>query len=207
MPGRFCRRRLLACLIALAAAGLRAAAAETAAEPAEPITLAGEVSRGASYAAKLIEGLEFRLHPIEFGWLIWVGDPARPDDNYAAIATPPFHGPNDTVIEGWHFRNADNTGRNEPGSKNLNVPQERRPFRFVITRAAYESARAALDMMLWPSGHTDAEVEAAGERWDSIPAASAELTISELELGNLVPGRQAWIERMKFTLVLQGRGP
>jgi len=203
MPGRFCRRRLLACLIALAAAAPRAAAAETAAESSEPITLAGEVIRGASYAVKLIKGLEFRLKPIEFGWLIWVGDPARPDDNYAAIVTPPFHGPNDTVIEGWHFRNSDNTGPNEPGSKNLNVPQERRSFRFVITRAAYESARAALDIMLWPSGRTAAEIEAAGERWDSVATASGELMITELELGNLVPGKQAWIEGMAFTLVLR----
>jgi hypothetical protein len=152
---------------------------------------------------KLIKGLEFRLHPIEFGWLIWVGDPTRPDDNYAAIVTPPYRGPNERVIEGWHFRNSDNMGPNEPGSKNLNVPQERRSFRFVITRAAYESARAALEIMLWPSGRTEAEIEAAGERWDSVPTASGELTISELELGNLVPGKEAWIERMAFTLVLR----
>jgi hypothetical protein len=38
-----------------------------------------------------------------------------------------LHGPNATSIEGWHFRNEDNTG---PNTGELNFPQHEREFIF-----------------------------------------------------------------------------
>jgi hypothetical protein len=45
--------------------------------------------------------------------------------------TPPFHFvPNPRYLEGWHFRNADNTGPNSSGAKNVNSPPRIREFVF-----------------------------------------------------------------------------
>ncbi|MBI4586002.1 MAG: hypothetical protein HY717_18485 [Planctomycetes bacterium] len=45
--------------------------------------------------------------------------------------TPPFHFvPNPRSIEGWHLRNADNTGPNEAGIRNVNAPGLEREFWF-----------------------------------------------------------------------------
>jgi hypothetical protein len=41
--------------------------------------------------------------------------------NFATIATPPFHGPNATEIDAWHF---------DPGA---NAPQFERDFSFVLS--------------------------------------------------------------------------
>ena len=61
-----------------------------------------------------------RAHPVE----------ARPLENLARL-TPPYHFvPNPRFIEGWHFRNSDNTGPNEVGEKNVNAPQRVRDFIF-----------------------------------------------------------------------------
>ncbi|MEE8188817.1 MAG: hypothetical protein V3T80_06370 [Kiloniellales bacterium] len=153
-------------------------------------------------------GLEFQLRPTESGWRIWIGDPGRPVRpirNYAAIATPPLRGPNALVIEGWHFRNADNSGPNDPGPKNLNLPQRRRGFFFVLTEADYFAAQAALAVVLWPSGRSEAEVEAAEEDFQRIEKAEAVLHVETLELDNLALGKRAWIERMSFAVKILAR--
>ena len=68
----------------------------------------------------------FVLTPSEFGWIIAVHEKGR-DENLARL-TPPWHFvPNPRYLEGWHFRNAWNTGAND-GS--VNAPQETREFFF-----------------------------------------------------------------------------
>ena len=70
-------------------------------------------------------GWTFTLLRKETGWAIRLTDKDGLD---LTQITPPFHGPaNPRDIEGWHFRNADNTGPNE-GS--VNAPQALRLFNF-----------------------------------------------------------------------------
>ena len=70
-------------------------------------------------------------------------------NDYAAVVTPPYRGVNQLQLYGWHFRNADNSGPNAAGPKNLNAPQELRSFRFVLSREDFEDAAGALARLLW----------------------------------------------------------
>ncbi len=191
----------VALLLCLPAASRIAAPAECAGNPSE-LTIDGTVTRGERFAWPLSGGLAFELRPLLQGWVIWIGDPARPEDNYAAVATPPFHGPNPTLIQGWHFRNADNTGPNAPGPKNVNAPQQTRRFRFVLDKARFDTAMETLALVLWPGDRGPAEVDAARDAFRAIERADGILQITDLELGNLVSGESAWIERASFMLRL-----
>lgn len=170
-------------------------------------TLSAHAFGGTATRAEITEralpgGLVFRLDPYEAGWLIWVGDPAKPEENFAAAVTPPFHGPNPLIIEGWHFRNADNTGPNQPGPKNVNVPQEGRPFRFVLDGQNFDRAMAALAILLWSGGKSAQEIAIARNDYEALETATGQLDVMDLDLGNLAPGARAWIERMAFSVQL-----
>lgn len=146
---------------------------------------------------------EFRLVPMGGGWTIWIGDPRHRDNNYVTVATPPFRGINPAVIQGWHFRNADNTGPNTPGLNSLNAPQKERHFFFVRDEAGYQDAQEALAILLRPDGRPEVEIKEAESRLANVPRGEGTLWIEALELGNLAPGGQAYIERMAFRLRLQ----
>ncbi len=191
----------VALLLCLPAASRIAAPAECAGNPSE-LTIDGLVTRGERFAWSLLGGLAFELRPLLQGWVIWIGDPARPEEYYAAVATPPFHGPNPTLIQGWHFRNADNTGPNAPGPKNVNAPQHTRRFRFVLDKARFDTAMETLAVVLWPGDRGPAEVDAARDAFRAIERADGTLQITDLELGNLVAGERAWIERARFMVHL-----
>lgn len=146
---------------------------------------------------------EFRLLPTTDGWIIWIGDPVDRNRNFVAAVTPPFRGAvNPAVIQGWHFRNSDNTGPNEPGPKNVNAPQKRRDFAFVLNSDDFVRARQALDVLLWRDGHTPEEVAAAEAAFASIPKARGVFRIEALELSNLLEGERAHIERMAFSVTI-----
>jgi len=151
----------------------------------------GTVKRGETFAHPLPGGLVFRLVPESqnLGWQIAVTDPARPGENLARF-TPPFHFvPNPRFIEGWHFRNADNSGPNAVGEKNVNAPQEIRDFIF-----SPEVGRS----ITWPIDREDVKrITRDGQGM---------LTITHLDLGNLVPGERAWIESMRFTVRIRMGG-
>ncbi len=92
----------------------------------QQITFKGEVRVGERFEHPFGERFLFVLEPSEFGWLVAVYERGRPED--LTRLTPPFHFvPNPTEIEGWHFRNQDNTGSND-GS--VNAPQGEREFIF-----------------------------------------------------------------------------
>ena len=59
-----------------------------------------------------------------------------------------------------------------------------------------------LGVALWPGDRGPAEVDAARETYRAIETADGTLQITDLELGNLVAGERAWIERAGFTLRL-----
>ena len=170
---------------------------------ADPLMLQGEAQRGDTVIHSFEhdgKAMEFRLMPIGQGWSIWIGDPANRERNQVIVATPPYRGINPAVIQGWHFRNADNTGPNNPGEGNVNAPGKIRKFAFVLDGAGYQAAQEALEILMWPESRSEDEIRKAEERLKAVPKARAVLEIEALELGNLTEGEQAWIERMAFRL-------
>lgn len=172
---------------------------------AEPLELRGEVSRGDTIVHQFEHNgakYEFRLVPMGGGWTIWVGDPMQRERNYVTAATPPYRGINPAVIQGWHFRNKDNTGPNKPGAGSVNAPQKKRKFAFVLDGATYQAARAAMEIILWPGEQPEEKIKEAEGQLADIPRAKGVMWIEAVELGNLVEGEQAHIERIAFRVVL-----
>lgn len=159
----------------------------------------GKVSRNQMFEQPISQDIYFRLWPISHGWEIWIGKKAQPYDSYVAVVTPPYHGMNARFIEGWHFRNSDNTGPNEPGEKLVNAPQKERRFSFILSEKDFQIAYAALSPELLPSEKEREQVLAAAEKLEPY---DGKLTITGLKLGNLVLGEKAWIESMDFEIEL-----
>jgi hypothetical protein len=89
----------------------------------------GDLSAGESFTKSFGSNYHFTLVPIAHGWFIQIQDNRLTVD--ISRLTPPFHFvPNPRHIEGWHFRNSDNTGPNEIGEKNVNAPGKVRDFIF-----------------------------------------------------------------------------
>jgi hypothetical protein len=86
----------------------------------------GQLNRGERLSRPFGPGLMLVLEPMDFGWEIVVRN-ERGDENLARL-TPPLHFvPHPRYIQGWHFRNADNSG---PNDGSVNAPQEEREFVF-----------------------------------------------------------------------------
>jgi hypothetical protein len=158
------------------------------------ITSTGTVVRGTTLDILLAPDLAFRLIPYGEDWEIWVGDPAQPEANYSQPLTPPLRGVNDRQIEGWHFRNADNSGPNLPGDQNVNAPQAIRRFCFARDPASFAQA------ISWAEARRDGTL-APAEAFSFVTSPGV-LTITGLTLGNLVEGERAWIERMDYEVRL-----
>jgi hypothetical protein len=149
----------------------------------------GEVREGQVFEKPFGSGFHFRLEPRPFGWEIIVRY-LRGEENIARL-TPPFHSvPNPREIEGWHFRNSDNSGANEPGDKNVNAPQGEREFVF-----SPEVGRA-----IQGPGSSGAASEEDVERVRSF--GRGRLEIVEYRLGNLKTGERARFEYMRFRVEL-----
>ena len=131
----------------------------------------GTVAAGHTYTHRF-DGLAFALSPIRTGWVIEVWQGER---HSLAYMTGPSHGPNPLYIEGWHFRNAANTG---PNTGDVNEPQLDRMFVFSPRYPQYEGV--------------------AREQRDG----EGVLQITKLELANLAPGERATIKRMSFRVKL-----
>jgi hypothetical protein len=150
---------------------------------------AGEVRSGESFERAFGPGLSFRLEPEGRGWLIKVREDGRDED--LSRLTPPFHFvPNPREIEGWHFRNSDNTGPNEAGEKNVNAPGEVREFIFSpeVGRTIDGPGANA------PPSHEEIDAVAGYGK--------GTLTILEYRLENLEPGAQAGMQWMRFAILL-----
>jgi hypothetical protein len=87
----------------------------------------GSVSRGETFSGTTPTGWPLRLVPVDEGWRLEVTTQDRENEDLSRL-TPPWHFvPNPRHIEGWHFRNAENTG---PNDGTINAPQELREFIF-----------------------------------------------------------------------------
>lgn len=115
-------------LATLALAQGHLAAPRCQADPGRKIErISGEVLKGATFSRSTPSGWILRLVPIAEGWFLQVTVRGRETEDLSRL-TPPWHFvPNPREIEGWHFRNADNTG---PNDGSVNAPQELREFIF-----------------------------------------------------------------------------
>jgi len=122
----------LSLVVALAATGLavqgaKAPACQSDGNRRGAERLQGTVRKGERFTRTTSSGWIVTLLPSPKGWVLQVTVTGRESEDLARL-TPPWHFvPNPREIEGWHFRNADNTGSNEG---NVNAPQELREFIF-----------------------------------------------------------------------------
>jgi hypothetical protein len=161
----------------------------------------GQVVKGQNFERRITEKLIFRLvalnSPDHSGWMVQVVDREHPTEDLARIVTPPYHGINDCEIVGWHFRNSGNTG---PNKGDVNAPQMVREFRFLLDYTNLQKARDAVSQVLRSTGKEFAE---ARNELRLLPVGAGKLRILELNLGNLKPGKKAWIQSMKFEIDFQ----
>jgi hypothetical protein len=164
--------------------------------------LRGTVVRAEVYKQPIAEDLFFCLRPAtrwheNDGWDIVISD--TPNDNcgqgFNDIVTPPFHGENPIFISGYQFRNIDNTAEND-GS--VNAPQTVRAFNFLLSKQDWETVGAAHRFLTWNQCENGMTMKEAVDTIASTPNSGAAFTITNLELGNLVPNDHAWIESMEF---------
>jgi hypothetical protein len=145
----------------------------------------GRLSAGQAFVRPFGSGLHFHLEPQPAGWMVVIRDGTRAED--ISRLTPPFHGvPNPREVEGWHFRNADNTGPNEPGEKNVNAPGEEREFIFS----------PQVGHTIQGPGTTSAATKEEVEKVRSYGRGT--LKILDYGLTNLKPGEQARFEWIRF---------
>jgi hypothetical protein len=172
--------------------------------------LTGHIVRGEIYRQQITEGLVFCLVPSgifaevpDEGWSIVISDSLpsscdfRSKDyvNFGPIVTPPRHGNLWFDVYGWHFRNKENTGEND-GS--VNTPQKERYFNFVFNREDYEIVWHGERCSQWRIDTDCAMATQSSMKSSEVPRSRAKFTITELELGNLVPNSLAWIDYMEF---------
>jgi hypothetical protein len=147
----------------------------------------GSLTAGESWVATTPGGWILRLVPTPEGWLVQVTAIGRKEEDLARL-TPPFHfTPNPRFIEGWHFRNVENTG---PNDGSVNAPQELREFIFS-PRVGQEIQGPSAT-----SGPTLADVEevrAFGRGW---------LSIESYSLSPPGPGERASFRSLEFSACL-----
>jgi hypothetical protein len=165
------------------------------------VRFSGAVLKGRSFERQIGRNLFFRLVPEELGWSISLGNKAV-RENFCSVVTPPYRGMNALHIEGWHFRNSDNSGPNVSGPKNVNAPQELREFYFVLNEAAYKRAFDALQILLWPYSYSTEQIDAAEGAHAEVGKGRGKLMIRDLKLNSLELGKQAGIDRMAFDVEL-----
>ena len=168
------------------------------------IRLHGEVHRSEKFEREIGRGLVFRLAPSEFGWDIEVG-PKDGTDNYMGCVNEPLHGITPFQIEGWLFRNDDNTANLKPSELLTPGIGEKREFQFVLTAADEAKSCADLEKMEHSWDERGAEPMAASRLFGVLAGGDGSVTITSMTLGNLKPGVQAWIESMEFQAIFSFR--
>jgi hypothetical protein len=174
--------------------------------PELSIRLQGEVHRSEKFEQEIGRRLVFRLVPDEFGWSIQVG-PKNGTDDYMDCVNGPLHGITPYQIEGWLFRNDDNTAARKPFELLTPAVGERREFQFVLTAA--DEARSCADLDRAEHSHDQKVTEriAATNLIGAYAGGDGSVTITSMTLGNLKPGAQAWIESMRFEATFSFRTP
>jgi hypothetical protein len=151
----------------------------------------GEVRRGDTFTKLTPGGWVLRLDPVAVGWFLQVTTEDRPEEDLSRL-TPPWHFvPNPRQIEGWHFRNATNTG---PNDGSVNAPQQLREFIF--------SPRVGRDIQgpdskMSPTAEQVNEVRSFGQGW---------FLIHSYTLTPERQGERAAFETLRFSACLTWAG-
>jgi hypothetical protein len=130
-------------------------------------------------------GWILELVPIEEGWFLQVTVRGREEEDLSRL-TPPWHGvPNPRMIEGWHFRNEDNTG---PNDGSVNAPGELREFVFSpdVGRSIEYNGSST-------SSEDVAKVQSFGRGW---------LHLDQFRLTPMRKGERASFEWLEFSACL-----
>ncbi|MHC1782176.1 MAG: hypothetical protein AB9891_05340 [Anaerolineaceae bacterium] len=167
--------------------------------------LSGHIIRGQTYNQKINDDLGFCLTPISSsqehkntGWEMIVGNPTKNDcgENFASIVTPPFRGNLMFGIEGWNFRNEENSSEND-GS--INAPQKERTFSYLLNQNDYDIAKKEFRCYQWKVDCPEnTGSENSFKNLFLLPRSYGKFTITEINLGNLVRNDDPWIESMNF---------
>jgi hypothetical protein len=152
----------------------------------------GQIKSGEHFKHSFGDRFVFLLSPyasgnlegVATGWIIEIHEQGKMVD--LACLTLPLHGPNPTLIEGWHFRNEENTG---PNDGSLNVPMYERHFIFS------PDASRLLDQVEITEAEIK-EVESFGH---------GALYIERLRLSAPLRGGNAQILEMRFRCALSWR--
>jgi hypothetical protein len=149
--------------------------------PRYDVKFSGKVVADQSYHKQLSKNYAFGLQPLTDGWFVEVFYRGR----QVLITVPFYPDARPYFIEGWHFRNSDNTGPNKPGPKNVNSEGRKR---FLV-----------YSPQCWAGG----QPRCASEHDVSVFKGTIScfiITVDSLELGNLEPNEKANIKRMSFTV-------
>ena len=165
--------------------------------PSLSVRLRGEVHHSEKFEREIGRDLVFRLIPDEYGWDIEVG-PTDRMDNYMDCVNGPLHGITPYQIEGWLFRNDDNTANRKPSELMTPGIGEKREFQFVLTARDQERSCADLDRMEQIYDDKAPDRRAATGHFGEHAGGDGSVTITSMTLGHLNPGAQAWIESMRF---------
>ena len=145
----------------------------------------GTVTRGDPFTRATPSGWIVKLAPDPHGWFLQVTMKGRETEDLSRL-TPPWHFvPNPREIEGWHFRNAANTG---PNDGSVNAPQELRDFIFspaVGREVEYDGSATTPESV--------EKVRSFGRGW---------LSIESYRLTPPRPGKRAAFESMTFSVCL-----
>lgn len=165
-------------------------------------SFSGEVVRGQVYFQKISDDLAFCLRPNSFwkedgGWDIVISNISQDScgESYSGIVTPPFYGDNPIYIQGWQFRNEDNT-KNVP--ENLYESREIRQFNFVLNQDDLETIKSNHNCATRNQCKDTLNQSEANNTIVKIPKSRGILTITKLQLGNLIINDIAWIDYMEF---------
>lgn len=151
--------------------------------------ISGSVVAGDTFAQPFANRFIFGLSPVETGWEIVIREQGR-EENLARL-TPPWHFvPNPRYIEGWHFRNIDNTA---PNNGSVNAPGSVREFIF--------SPEVGRTIEYMGSATEDTVVARVAE------FGRGRLEIVEYELTPPLEGERAALLWMKFEVCLVVREP
>lgn len=157
----------------------------------------GKISRGQAYSHQIAENLVFCLVPRNEGWLIVISDllpgscQTGSDNfsNFTSMLNPPFHGNTNSLILGHDFRNQNNTENKEGNLK--------RYFTFVFNREDHLITYHHFACAMWRV-ETECTQAAQTNINTDVTRSRSIFSITNLELGNLIPNSFAWIEYMEF---------
>ena len=146
------------------------------------VVFTGEATEGKTFRKSIGHALDFVLMPDsggETGWTIEVlpaGKPANPDcEDFVWVVTPPYHFQNARYLD---------TSYGITAQKAVAVGSHR-DFSFVLNCADYETERKRVELVIYPNGASDLEVDEAQAKLGSSPLGKGSLWILD---SRITPG-------------------